>query len=92
MATVSLPMANQRRSFVPALVKTGLLVGVSDAIFATALTFVPPLSTPLRVWQGVASVPFGRGMRASTWVPGFSQEHRGTFRFRRRNPRRSEFQ
>lgn len=62
MATVSLPMTNQRRSFIPALVRTGLLVGVSDAIFATTLTQVPPLSTPLRLWQGVASVPFGKEM------------------------------
>jgi hypothetical protein len=63
MATVSLPMTSPRQSLVPALVRTGLAVGVSDAIFASSLALlVPPTATLARLWQGVASVPFGKGM------------------------------
>jgi uncharacterized membrane protein YagU involved in acid resistance len=63
MATVTLPTETQRQGTVPALIRTGLSVGLSDFFFASALSvLVPPYSTPLRVFQGVASVLFGRGM------------------------------
>jgi hypothetical protein len=63
MATVTLPMASRRQTLLPALVRTGLAVGVSDAFFASSLALlVPPTATFARLWQGVASVPFGKGM------------------------------
>jgi hypothetical protein len=44
-------------------IRTGVAVGISDAIFASSLALlVPPYATLLRLWQGVASVPFGNGM------------------------------
>ena len=53
----------RRQTLFPALIRTGLAVGISDAFFASSLAvLVPPYATILRLWQGVASVPFGKGM------------------------------
>ena len=43
------------------LTRAGLLTAVSDGAFATVLTTVFFHSTFMRLWQGVASVPLGRG-------------------------------
>jgi hypothetical protein len=43
------------------LVRAWLLIGVVDALWAVALTFAYG-GAILRLWQGVASVPFGKGM------------------------------
>jgi len=49
----------RRHDFV--LLNTWLLVGVTDALFASAVSVtVPPLSNPLKVFQGVASVLIGK--------------------------------
>jgi hypothetical protein len=43
------------------LLKTGLLVAISDAIFASLTgMFIPPIATPARVFRGVASVLLGK--------------------------------
>jgi len=44
------------------LVRAWLLVGVVDFLFATALSMLAYGSTFARLWQGVASVPFGAEM------------------------------
>jgi hypothetical protein len=43
------------------LVRAGLLTGVVDAIFSSVLVTVFYHSTLTRLWQGVASVPLGKG-------------------------------
>lgn len=71
MATATLPTATQRQSMAQALIRTGVLVGISDMFFASALSvLVPPYSTPLRVFQGVASVLFGKGMIGGGFATG----------------------
>lgn len=45
----------------PRLLRAGLLTGVSDGLFASFLSVVVYHSTFSRLWQGVASVPLGRG-------------------------------
>jgi uncharacterized membrane protein YagU involved in acid resistance len=56
---VTLPTTAQRHDFI--LLKTWLLVGVTDALFASVVSVtVPPLSNPLKVFQGVASVLIGK--------------------------------
>ena len=44
------------------LVRSALAVGVSDFLFASVSNWFMQQRTPLRVFQGVASVPFGKGM------------------------------
>jgi hypothetical protein len=62
MPWVAVPRETQHRGAISALIRTGLLVVVIDGFFAVALgALVPPLSTPLRVFQGIASVLLGRG-------------------------------
>jgi hypothetical protein len=43
------------------LVRAGILTGVADGVFAVVLTLMYG-RTFERLWQGVASVPFGAGM------------------------------
>ncbi|MEP6906048.1 MAG: hypothetical protein ABI875_08170, partial [Gemmatimonadales bacterium] len=58
---MTFPAADRRQDFVPALTKTWLLVAVTDGLFASVVSLtVPPLSNPLRVFQGVASVLLGK--------------------------------
>jgi hypothetical protein len=61
MATLTRPLAGQRQGVGSVLVKTWLLVAVSDAIFASLTgMFIPPTVTPARVFRGVASVLLGK--------------------------------
>ena len=45
----------------PRLLRAGLLTGISDFLFATFLSVFVYNSTFDRLWQGVASVPLGKG-------------------------------
>src|SRR5215213_4555585 len=46
---------------VSAWIRTGLLVALSDGLFASATgVLIKPYATPFRVFRGVASVLFGR--------------------------------
>lgn len=50
-------------SLVRQWIKTGLAVAVSDGLFASATgVWIRPYATPFRVFRGVASVLFGRGV------------------------------
>ena len=61
MATLTRPFGGQRQGIVSVLVKTWILVAVSDAFFASASgMLVPPGVTPARVFRGVASVLLGK--------------------------------
>jgi hypothetical protein len=61
MATLTRPLAGQRLGVGSVLVKTWLLVAVSDAIFASLSgLLIPPTATPARVFRGVASVLLGK--------------------------------
>jgi hypothetical protein len=61
MATLTRPLAGQREGVRSVLVKTWLLVAVTDALFASATgALIPPTVTPARVFRGVASVLFGK--------------------------------
>lgn len=61
MATLTRPFAGQRQRVGSVLVKTWLLVAVTDALFASATgMFIPPIVTPARVFRGVASVLLGK--------------------------------
>jgi hypothetical protein len=61
MATVAIPDSAPRSIALGTLIRTWLFVAVSDMLFASALgMFVPPRVTAARVFQGVASVLFGK--------------------------------
>ena len=63
MATIAQDLTLPRQSFVSAWIRTGLLVALSDGLFASATgVLIPPYATPFRVFRGVASVLFGRGV------------------------------
>jgi hypothetical protein len=63
------PATAQRHDFV--LLKTWLLVGVTDALFASVVSVtVPPISNPLKVFQGVASVLIGKDALDGGWPTG----------------------
>ncbi len=65
------PIAADRSGTIPAIIRTGLLVFVVDALFASSTGyFMSPRATPLRVFQGVASVPFGKEMLTGGWPTG----------------------
>lgn len=49
------------RNLLRTLLKCGLAVGVSDFLFAAVSNGLMLHRTPVRVFQGVASVPFGKG-------------------------------
>ena len=49
------------RNLLFTLLKCGLAVGVSDFLFASVSNGLMLHRTPVRVFQGVASVPFGKG-------------------------------
>ena len=52
-----------RTTFLSDVVRTGLVVAVSDGLFASATgMFIAPYATPFRVFRGVASVVFGRAV------------------------------
>src|SRR4026207_89724 len=62
MATIAQDDIVPRQSFVSAWIRTGLLVALSDGLFASATgILIPPYATPFKVFRGVASVLFGRG-------------------------------
>jgi hypothetical protein len=44
------------------LLKSAIAVGISDFFFASVSNWFMQHRTPVRVFQGVASVPFGKGM------------------------------
>ena len=50
------------RSVGSTLVRSGIAVGISDFLFASVSNWLMQNRTPIRVFQGVASVPFGKGM------------------------------
>ena len=50
------------RGLLPVLLRTWLLIGVVDFLFATCLSVFAYGGTFSRLWQGVASVPFGADM------------------------------
>lgn len=61
MAPLTGPFAAQPQGVGSVLVKTWLLVAVTDALFASATgMFIPPIVTPARVFRGVASVLLGK--------------------------------
>ncbi len=63
MAAIAHDLTLPRQSFVSAWIRTGLLVALSDGLFASATgILIPPYATPFRVFRGVASVLFGRGV------------------------------
>lgn len=49
-----------RRAMTGRLVRTWLVTGVIDALFASSLNVFAYGSTVVRLWQGVAAVPLGR--------------------------------
>ena len=53
--------AGDSRGLLQTLLKCGLAVGVSDFLFASVSNGLMMHRTPVRVFQGVASVPFGKG-------------------------------
>jgi hypothetical protein len=61
MTTVAQDLPAERPVFLGTWLKTGLLVALSDGLFASATgILIPPYATPFRVFRGVASVLFGR--------------------------------
>lgn len=61
MTTVSQSIGTPRQSLLSAWITTGLLVALSDGLFASATGwFIRPRVTPFRVFRGVASVLFGK--------------------------------
>lgn len=61
MADVSVKESKDSRGILSALMRSGIAVGVSDFLFASVANGIILHRTPIRVFQGVASVPFGRG-------------------------------
>jgi hypothetical protein len=62
MTTIAHDTTRSRPAFLDAWIRTGLLVALSDGLFASATgMFIAPYATPFRVFRGVASVLFGRG-------------------------------
>ena len=62
MTAIPFDATESRSSFVTAWLRTGLMVAISDGLFASATgILIPPYATPFRVFRGVASVLFGRG-------------------------------
>jgi hypothetical protein len=57
-----LPTKRDSRNILATLVRCGIAVGVSDFLFASVANWILLHRTPIRVFQGVASVPFGKGM------------------------------
>src|SRR4026209_1459696 len=53
--------ARDTQNLLRTLLKCGLAVGVSDFLFASVSNGLMLHRTPVRVFQGVASVPFGKG-------------------------------
>src|SRR3982750_779589 len=54
-------MPDPRSPILPVLARSGLTVGVTDGLFASATgVLIAPYATPFRVFRGVASVGFGK--------------------------------
>ena len=54
-------MPDPRSPILPVLARSGLTVGVTDGLFASATgVLIAPYATPFRVFRGVASVIFGK--------------------------------
>jgi hypothetical protein len=54
-------MPEHKAPILPTLIRSGLFVGLSDGLFASATgVLLKPYATPFRVFRGVASVLFGR--------------------------------
>lgn len=53
---------SRSRSVGATLLKSAIAVGISDFLFASVSNWLMQHRTPVRVFQGVASVPFGKGM------------------------------
>jgi hypothetical protein len=60
MRCVTGTVAFSNRALASAWVRTGLLTGIVDGLWAIVLSVFFYGSTFARLWQGVASVPFGR--------------------------------
>jgi hypothetical protein len=58
----AVPDSRRSRGILATLVSSGIAVAVSDALFASVVNGIMLHRTPVRVFQGVASVPFGRGV------------------------------
>ncbi|HEX2723456.1 MAG TPA: hypothetical protein VHM24_11085 [Gemmatimonadaceae bacterium] len=63
MTTAASSIAASRPFTLSTWLRTGAAVALSDGLFACATAvFVPPIQTPLRLFQGVATVAFGKEM------------------------------
>ena len=60
MSTAALRFSGTDRA-VPRLVRAGVLVTIIDGLFATCFGLFVRGTTPTHMWQGVASVPLGKG-------------------------------
>ena len=60
MSTAALRFPSADRTL-PRLVRAGVLVSIIDGLFATSFGLFVRGVTPTRMWQGVASVPLGKG-------------------------------
>ena len=60
MTTASLRYSSADRAL-PRLVRAGVLVSIIDGLFATSFGMIVRGTTPAHMWQGVASVPLGKG-------------------------------
>lgn len=60
MTTGALRISNTDRAL-PRLVRAGALVAIIDGLFATTFGVFVRRVTPTHMWQGVASVPLGKG-------------------------------
>jgi hypothetical protein len=59
MSTATLRFSGNERAL-PRLVRAGVLVSIIDGLFATTFGVFVRGVTPTHMWQGVASVPFGK--------------------------------
>jgi hypothetical protein len=60
MSTATLRFSASDRAL-PRLVRAGVLVSIIDGLFATSFGVFVRGVTPTHMWQGVASVPLGKG-------------------------------
>jgi hypothetical protein len=60
MSTATLRFSTNDRAL-PRLLRAGILVFITDGLFATCFGWFVRSTTPVHMWQGVASVPLGKG-------------------------------
>jgi len=60
MSSATLRFSHSDRAL-PRLLRAGVLVAIIDGLFATTFGVFVRGVTPTHMWQGVASVPFGKG-------------------------------